>query len=97
MSRFASDLDHRIDDRLDRDAEREPTKFRSAQYECARGYHAELKADDARWSQLRVLGIQQVIGHGSKPGYSLELVNCPGCGTTLARKLGASVAKPEAA
>lgn len=83
MDRFVpyADLCDRIDRRLDRDAEVEPSGF--PDYECARGYHASLKADDAKWARLIPAGTQQA------KGYALDLRTCPGCCSTLARKAAA--------
>jgi hypothetical protein len=52
-------------------------------------FHAEIRADDARWEELPFVGVQQ------GESYSLELRHCT-CGSTIGRRVGeGEPAKPE--
>jgi hypothetical protein len=48
--------------------------------DCRNG-HAQLKANEQRWSEARL------VGHSAYAGEYLELRNCPHCGSTVTKEI----------
>lgn len=55
---------------------------------CTTEQHDSIKSEATTWQALRPLGFQLVRGTPTRPAYTLDMRNCPVCGSTLAMKLG---------
>lgn len=53
---------------------------------CATSVHEALKADEAAWSNLRLIGVQKFDADEEGPAYALEMRNCT-CKSTLCKEV----------
>jgi hypothetical protein len=53
---------------------------------CSQALHNALKADDAAWATLPLVGVQHIDADEDGPAESLELRNCA-CGSTLCKSI----------